>query len=104
MPRSRAGVTGCSGCASRSARHHLRSSYTENRVGEVINFNYDTNVSNKSRPARGVDSSLISEAQNSVINPSYVNAYINPSTVNPSVNYLSPSVTLTAGDSTEWLI
>lgn len=80
------------------------SSYTENRVDEVINFNYDANVSNKSRPARGVDSSLIATAQSAVVNPSQVNAYINPTTVNPSVNYLSPSVTLTAGDSTEWLI
>lgn len=80
------------------------SSYYDSRIGQIINFNYDTTVSNKSRPARGVDSSLVITAQNAVVNPELVNAYIPPATVNPNVNYLSPAPTLTAQDTTEWLI
>lgn len=79
------------------------SSYRDDRVNEVINFNYRAKVSNKLKPARGVDLSLVGQAQSSVVNPADVNAYISPATVNPSVTYVSPT-TLTASEPTEWII
>ena len=79
------------------------SSYRDDRVNEVINFNYRAKVSNKLKPARGVDLSLVGQAQSSVVNPADVNAYIAPATVNPSVTYVSPT-TLTANEPTEWII
>lgn len=69
----------------------------------VVNFNADAVVSNKSKPTRGVDLSLVKAAQSAVVNEETVNAYIPPSTVNPSVNYLSPTF-FTAQEETEWLI
>lgn len=69
----------------------------------VINFNYNAVVSNKSKPTRGVDLSLVKASQEAIVNPGEVNAYIPTSTINPSVNYLSPTF-FTAQDKTEWLI
>lgn len=75
--------------------------YTDSRLGEIINFNYKANVSNKSRPARGVDFSLISQAQESIDIPQAVNAKLNPEVVNPSVNYLTPTF-FTSLNETDW--
>lgn len=75
--------------------------YTDNRLGGIVNFNYKAKVSNKSRPARGVDFSLISQAQNSIIEPQAVNAKLNPELVNPSVNYLTP-IFFTSLNETDW--
>ena len=69
----------------------------------IINFNYNAVVSNKSKPTRGVDLSLVKASQEAIVNPGEVNAYIPTSTINPSVNYLSPTF-FTAQDKTEWLI
>lgn len=75
--------------------------YTDSRLGEIINFNYKANISNKSRPARGVDFSLISQAQESIDIPQAVNAKLNPEVVNPSVNYLTPTF-FTSLNETDW--
>lgn len=79
------------------------SSYLDDRVGTILNFNYKASVSNKSRPTRGVDLSTVKSVQNAVVNPGYVNAYVPSTTVNPSVNYLSP-VFFTSKDQEDWII
>lgn len=77
--------------------------YLENRLGELINFNYHANVANKTKPTRGIDTSLIIDAQAAIQNGDKVNAYITPSVINPEVNYLSPTF-FTADEITEWYI
>lgn len=79
------------------------SSYQDSRVNEIINFNYNANVYNKSKPTRGIDFSLVSTAQNAVVNPEAVNAFLSPSAVNTSVNYLSP-VFFTSQNETDWYL
>lgn len=79
------------------------SSYLDDRVGTILNFNYKASVSNKSRPTRGVDLSTVKSVQSAVVNPGYVNAYVPSATVNPSVNYLSP-VFFTSKDQEDWII
>lgn len=79
------------------------SSYVDNRINDILNFNYKASVSNKSRPTRGVDLSTVKSVQNAVVNPGYVNAYVPSATVNPSVNYLSP-VFFTSKDQEDWII
>lgn len=76
-------------------------SYTDNRIDEVINFNYRASVSNKSRPTRGVDLDNVQTSQDAVQDPALVNAYLPPSIVNPSVNYLTP-IFFTSLNETDW--
>lgn len=78
-------------------------SYNDNRLGEIVNFNYRATVYDKTKPARGVDLSLISASRNALVNSGDVNAYINPTVVNPSVSYIAPTF-FTAEDITDWLI
>lgn len=78
-------------------------SYTDSRLKEVINFNYRAVVSNKSRPARGIDLSNVKMSQDAIVTPEDVLAYIPPSTVNPSVNYLKPTF-FTAQTEAEWIL
>lgn len=75
----------------------------DSRINGIINYNLGAFVSNKSKPTRGVDLSLVKDAQDAVVDEAEVTAYIPPSTVNPSVNYLSPTF-FTANDETEWKI
>ena len=76
-------------------------SYKDNRLGQIVNFNYKAVVYNKSKPTRGVDLSLVSQAQESIIEPQAVNAKLNPELVNPSVNYLAPTF-FTSLNETDW--
>lgn len=78
------------------------SSYLDNRVNSILNFNYKASVSNKSRPARGIDLSKVSSLQSSVVNPGNVNAYIPASTINTEVTYLSPTF-FTSLNSSDWI-
>lgn len=79
------------------------SSYRDETVHEVINFNYKAVVYSKSKPTRGVDLSLVEASQNAIINAGDANAYIPPSTVNTVVGYLTPTF-FTAKDTTDWII
>lgn len=77
-------------------------SYNQPNIG-IINFRFNTTVSNKSNPARGVDTSLISTLQNAIVNPDMVNAYIPSTNFSSGVPYLSPTF-FTAADTTEWYV
>lgn len=78
-------------------------SYKDNRVEEIINFNYGTNIQSKSKPARGILLSDVLTCQNSIVNPDNSNAYIPPATINKQITYITPTF-FTADEPTEWLI
>ncbi len=78
------------------------SSINDQRLHEIVNFNYKTTVSNKSKPSRGVDLTKVSSVQSQVQNPGNVNAYIMSNTVNSEVNYLSP-IFFTSLTESDWI-
>lgn len=78
-------------------------SYKDDRVEEIINFNYGTNVQSKSKPARGISLTDITAAQQGIVNSNNANAYIPPTLTNKQVPYITPTF-FTANDATEWLI
>lgn len=78
-------------------------SYNDTRLNQIINFNYQASVANKTKPARGVRADLITIARENLQGAHTVNAYVPPNIINPEVNYLTP-IFLTAADETEWLI
>ena len=78
-------------------------SYSDSRLGQVINFNYKASVANKTKPARGVSPGLIPTSRENIQGEFTVNAYVPPNIINTEVNYLTP-IFLTAAEETEWLI
>ena len=77
-------------------------SYNDNRLHEIINFNYRAKSSNKSIPVQGINLDKVSAAQKNVVNIEAPNAYIKPSLINTEVNYLSPTF-FTAANEDEWI-
>lgn len=78
--------------------------YDDDRLSQVVNFNFKASVATpRSIPTRGVPLTLVSGAQEAIIDHQKVNAYIEPTTINPNVNYLTPGF-LTSKDLTIWNI
>lgn len=78
--------------------------YEDDRLHQVINFNYGASVATpRSIPTRGVPFTIVGTAQNAINNEGDVTGYVNPTVVNPNVNYLTPTF-LTSKDPTIWYI
>lgn len=78
--------------------------YEDDRLHQVINFNYGASVATpRSIPTRGVPFTIVGTAQNAVNNEGDVTGFVNPTVVNPNVNYLTPTF-LTSKDPTIWYI
>lgn len=76
--------------------------YSDSRLNEVINFNFNNHVGNKLQPTKGIDLSTVASVQGNVVNPSWVNAYVPYSYVNSDITYLTPT-NLTAKNDTDWI-
>lgn len=77
--------------------------YEDERVNEIINFNYRATVGNKTRPARGIDKDRIKDLQTHVVDFDKVNGFIEPSLINTDVKYLNPTF-FTSKDADDWRI
>lgn len=78
-------------------------SYEDDRLSQVVNFKFNSNVSDKSKPTRGIELSKVTSSRDALVDEAFVNSYINPSVVNPTINYLSPTF-FTAKNQDDWKI